>query len=270
MKSFMLKRTWGRRTNRFELKHFHTSNALFWHNWILALSVLLLSGTLCRVARLRLNLIAENPVLLPVALSSFPSVINDWASRDVQIPKYIQKIAGNDDFLYRFFVHKPSNQWVNLYVAYSGRPGIMLGHRPEVCYTADGWIHENSEQLQFQDAHGRQIPCSIHRFHKPGSGYEEMVVLNFYVLNGRIADGERDFSGLGWRTPNLEGNPARYVAQVQISSVLENSVRMAAKDMTVQILNFLPDENGKVKVAGHVEITGDILPALAESLGARQ
>jgi len=39
----------------------------------------------------------------------------------------------------------------------------------------------------------------------------------------------------------------RYVAQVQISSVLENSVRTVAKDMTDLILDFLPDENGKVK-----------------------
>ena len=55
------------------------------------------------------------------------------------------------------------------------------------------------------------------------------------------------FSGLGWRTPNIAGDPARYVAQVQINSVLENSTRTAAKDMTDLILDFFPDQNGKVR-----------------------
>jgi hypothetical protein len=36
------------------------------------------------------------------------------------------------------------------------------------------------------------------------------------------------------------------VAQVQISSVLENSIRKVAEDMAELILDFFPDENGKV------------------------
>jgi len=71
--------------------------------------------------------------------------------------------------------------------------------------------------------------------------------LNFYILNGQITTDESDFSGPFGRRPNIAGDPARYVAQVQISSVLENSIRTAAKDMTDLILNFLPDRNGRVR-----------------------
>jgi hypothetical protein len=78
---------------------------------------------------------------------------------------------------------------------------------------------------------------------------DEIVVLNFYVLNGRLTRDERGFSGVGWRRPNIDGDPARYVAQVQISSVLENSVRTVAKNLTDRILDFLPDENGRVRAA---------------------
>jgi hypothetical protein len=76
---------------------------------------------------------------------------------------------------------------------------------------------------------------------------QEIVVLNYYILNGQITSDERNFSGVGWRTPNIAGDPARYVAQVQISSVLENSVRMAAMDMADLIMDYFPDKNGRVR-----------------------
>jgi hypothetical protein len=75
------------------------------------------------------------------------------------------------------------------------------------------------------------------------------VVLNFYILNGQLTANEDTFSGIGWRTPNIGGNPARYVAQVQISSVLENSARRATADMSELLLDFLPDANGRVRAA---------------------
>ncbi len=76
---------------------------------------------------------------------------------------------------------------------------------------------------------------------------DQKVVLNFYVLNGQLTADENDFSGIFGRRPNIAGDPARYVAQVQISSVLEYSIREAAKDMTDLILDFLPDWNGTVR-----------------------
>jgi hypothetical protein len=84
--------------------------------------------------------------------------------------------------------------------------------------------------------------------------YEQIVVLNFYILNGRITADEKDFSGLLDRKPNIAGDPARYVAQVQISSVLENSIRTAAKDMADVILDFLPDKDGKVRATQITQI----------------
>ena len=71
--------------------------------------------------------------------------------------------------------------------------------------------------------------------------------LNYYIVNGQLTDDESVFSGLGWRTPNIEGDPARYVAQVQISSLQEMTVRSAAKDFTDLVLGYFPEENGKVK-----------------------
>jgi len=82
-----------------------------------------------------------------------------------------------------------------------------------------------------------------------GSEYRERVVLSFYVLEGLITTREKDFSSIWDRRPNIAGNPARYVAQVQISSFLENSVRSSAKALTDLLVNFLPNEQGQVRAA---------------------
>jgi hypothetical protein len=129
-----------------------------------------------------------------------------------------------------------------------------------VCYPAHGWIYDGTEPSQFTSQAGWQIPCLVHRFHKPAPAYDQTVVLNFYILNGQITTDEEAFSGPLGRRPNIAGNPARYVAQVQISSVLEDSIRTAAKDMTDLILDFIPDANGKVKVAEYGNTTSDITP----------
>jgi hypothetical protein len=230
-------------------KHTFTNRAALSFMWLLAIIALLLTGVGYRVAASRLALAIHTPIILPVPLSSFPVEVDGWVSKDVPVPKYIQQAANNDDFLYRLFIRKPTGWWVTVYVAYSGRPRTMLGHRPQVCYVANGWVHESSVESQFLSSRGRPIPCSIHRFYKPGLSDEEIVVLNFYILSGQITRSESGFAGLKWRTPNISGDPAHYIAQVQISSVLENMVRAAAKDVTELILDFFPDKNGKIRAA---------------------
>jgi hypothetical protein len=80
---------------------------------------------------------------------------------------------------------------------------------------------------------------------------DQTIVLNFYVLNGKLTANEKDFSGIFGRRVNIVGDLAKYVAQVQISSVLENSVRMMAKDVADLVLDYLPDENGKVRAVNY-------------------
>lgn len=231
------------------MRRIYTTRILLRRCWLVAVNLLLLSGVIYRITAYQLKLSVQSPIVLAVPLSSFPVRINGWLGKDVPVPEHIQRMAGNDDFLYRIFVHESTGQWAGVYIAYSGRPRTMLGHRPEVCYVAGGWVHDDSIKSNFPAGSDKQIPCLLHRFHKPSPGYEEVVVLNFYVLNGRVTRSESGFSGLGWRTPNIAGNPARFVAQVQISSVLENSVRAIAKDITGRILSFFPDENGVVQAA---------------------
>jgi len=163
--------------------------------------------------------------------------------------------------LSRRYINDATKAWADVYVVYcSSRPAGIVGHKPRVCYPGYGWIHDGTEPLQFVSRAGRQIPCLIHRFHKRAPMHQqETVVLNFYILNGQITADENDFSGPLGRRPNIAGDPARYVAQVQISSVLENFVRTIAKDVTDLVLDYLPDQNGKVRVVEYGNVKDSVL-----------
>jgi len=230
-----------------------------WFIWILAVLLLISSGVTYRLLASHLELLFDTPISLPVPLSAFPTQMGNWVGRDLTIPnttkEYMEKNFA-DDFLSRRYINAATGAWADVYIVYcSSRPGGILGHRPRVCYAGGGWIHDSTESSQFISRAGRQVPCLVHRFHKPAPTHGQIVVLNFYILNGGIIADENYFSGPFGRRPNIAGDPARYVAQVQISSVLENSIRTAAKDMTEQILDFLPDENGRVRAADSKQLT---------------
>jgi len=223
-----------------------------WFLWILAVLLLVSSGVTYRLLASHLKFVFDTPISLPVPLSALPAQIGNWVGRELTIPtttkEYMEKNFA-DDFLTRRYINSATGTWADVYIVYcSSRPGGILGHRPRICLTGAGWVHDSTEPSQFTPTSGRQIPCLVHRFHKPAPAYDQKVVLNFYVLNGQLTTDESDFSSPWGRRPNIAGDPARYVAQVQISSVLENSIRQAAKDMTDLILDYLPDKNGKVRI----------------------
>jgi len=234
-----------------------TGKTRTWFVWLLAALLLTGAGAMYRALASRLELVAGS-ITLPVPLDAYPKRIEQWLGEDVPIPLNIQQVAGNDAFVNRLYENRTSNKWVNVYIAFTAHPRAMLGHRPRVCYVAGGWIHDGTESDQFTSRTGRKLPCLVHRFHRPAPDYEETVVLNFYIVNGRLTSDERVFSGVGFRTPSIDGNLARYAVQVQISSAFENSVREAARDMVELMLEFLPDENGQVRAVGYVKSSGDV------------
>lgn len=226
--------------------------------WFSVFLLLVFSGVVYRVLASHLNLAFDAPIRLPMSLSTFPSHISNWTGTDLTIPnitkEYMEKNFA-DDFLSRRYVNSSNKTWADIYIVYcSSKPGGILGHRPRVCYTAHGWVHDSTEQSHFSSRAGLSIPCLIHRFHKPAPMNDQITVMNFYILNGHITTKESDFSSPSSRRPNLAQNPSQYVAQVQICSVLENSVRTAAKDITELVLDFFPDKNGEVRAADSKEL----------------
>ena len=226
-----------------------------WLAGALALLLLVGSGVAYRAAASKLQQALNDPVELPRPLSEIPIGIEGWAGTDMELPQSIKNYMESnfaDDYVRRQYVKQTATGsiWTSVYVVYcSSRPGGLLGHRPRVCFPANGWNHDETVSSEIVSRSGRRIECLVHQFHKPAPVYGQIFVLSFYVLNGQITLSEDEFSGIFGRRPNISGNPARYVAQVQVSSVLEHSARAAAGDMADVILAYLPDRNGHVGAA---------------------
>jgi hypothetical protein len=229
-----------------------------WLIWILALLLLISAGVSYRALE---SLTFKTVINLPMPLNTFPVLIGNWTGIDLSIPSITQEYMKKnfaDDYISRRYVNGKTQAWVDVYVVYcASRPGGMLGHQPQVCYPGNGWIHDSTEKSQFLTRQGMEIPCLIHRFHKPAPSYDESVILNFFIVNGQLDTNQEGFSGLWGRRFNLTRNPARYVAQVQISSKSENSIRNAAKDMAELIIDLLPDKNGKDRATEKTQTPSD-------------
>lgn len=229
------------------LRCFPSGKIPVWSIWCLTLLLLIVSGIIYRVFASK---IVNTSISLPVPLHNFPEVIGNWTGRDMEIPSTTREYMEQnfaDDYISRRYINETSKEWADVYIVYcSSRPGGMLGHQPRVCYPGSGWIHDSTDKSSFITKQDKNVNCLIHRFHKPQPSYAEITVLNFYVVNGKLSTDQSGFSGFSGRKFNLAQNPARYVAQVQISSLTENSIRAAAKEMTELILDFLPNENGGV------------------------
>jgi EpsI family protein len=186
------------------------------------------------------------PVKLPIPLKAFPMKVGTWQGQDVEMSEAVKKIAGNDDYISRAYVNSRTGQVVYLYVAFSGRPRNMRGHRPQVCYKGAGWNNTASDPVSVDLADGRRMEAMMHRFDRVTPSRQAVAVLNYYVVNGQVELTEEAFTGLGFRTPNLSGDLARYVAQVQISADQDSAILAAAKELCGPLFGFFPIGQGEV------------------------
>ncbi len=207
---------------------------------VAALCILAASGVAYRALWQKMKSSLAVPVKLPAPLKSIPHTIGDWQGEDAKLSETVLEIAGNDDFLSRIYTQPDKRSGVYVYVAFSGRPRYMRGHQPLVCYPNAGYQTESSRQTQITTADGLPIPCMVHHFTRVYPQSDNVVVLNYYIVNGKLALNEKSFSGLGFRSPNLDGDLARYVAQIQISSKSETTVLKAAAELSDTVLRFFP------------------------------
>ena len=220
--------------------------------WFLGIVGLVICGVCYRLSSEYFHRSISVPAKLTAPLSEFPLRVEDWVGTDVSIRETVLETAGNDDYLNRLYKNDNTNEQASVYVAYTTRPQTMLGHRPRVCYKANRWIHDGTEQVKIISSQGHEIPCLLHRFHKPAIREEQVTVLNFYIVNGEFTDDEGAFSGLSWRRPSGSKDIAS-LAQVQISSTLENSARALVVDMAGMITDYLAlspeiDEFSKIQL----------------------
>ena len=106
-----------------------------------------------------------------------------------------------------------------------------MPHRPEVCYPGIGHTMRSNEPREVALADGTKLPCILYTFTRGGRmGDQAMIVLNYYVIDGRYA---RDVSLLRSRAWRGSGG-VRYVAQVQIVCSGGTGSDLASSERTVR------------------------------------
>ena len=157
-------------------------------------------------------------VALEQPLSSLPLEFGHWKGVDVPIDERILKVAGVDDHVSRRYKNSRTGRVVDLYFAYTNRPSNMLGHRPSVCYPSQGWTANEPRVEKVTLSDGSTLSYLIHHFTRDEPFYEGLVVLNYYILQGKHTTDWTDFWSPKWRGANRAKNPNFYVAQVQIAA----------------------------------------------------
>ncbi|MHC4551319.1 MAG: exosortase C-terminal domain/associated protein EpsI [Planctomycetota bacterium] len=207
---------------------------------IVAIVLILASGWVYQKLDLHIDKLSNVKVYPEIPFTQFPMEFGPWKGKHVEISETVLQVAHNDDYLSRLYVDADRRFHASVYVAYTAEPRRMLGHRPRRCYTGSGWSHQETRSDQITTAGGRDIPVLVHRFHWPGMDYQEIAVVNFYVVNGALTSDHRSFSGLRFRRPKITDGRAEYVAQVQVSSVSEAAAKALAQELSDEILRHLP------------------------------
>lgn len=207
---------------------------------------LVLSGVGYRLAASALGAAISERVKLPRPIKVLPMQIDSWSGKEVELSEAVQRVAGNDDYVNRLYQREGTGEIVGLYVAYTGRPSTMLGHRPTVCYPKAGHSYLGTENISLHYG-STEAPAMVHSFFKPGVVDTRTVVLNYYVLGGHITADENSFWSLGWRSPNLARDANHYVAQIQVTTLAELDTASArrrviefAEASLPQIISLLP------------------------------
>lgn len=199
------------------------------------------SGWLYQKSASYLNVLSKIKVQPAIPFNQFPMQIGPWQGTPVSISETVLKVAANDDYLVRAYADRDRHLHATVYMAYTAEPRRMLGHRPRVCYVGGGWIHDGTQDDRITTLGQKEIPISIHRFHRPGLDYQEVTVVNYYVVNGTVTSDHKSFSGLRFRRPKVTNGRAEYVAQVQISSNSEMAARTLAQELSDEFFRYLPE-----------------------------
>jgi len=126
----------------------------------------------------------------------------------------IAKATDTDQLLSRAYRQLKGAGSVSLFIGYGIRLRDLLPHRPEVCYPGNGWALRDTQRVELEISAGDRLPCQVHRFTRGGLSSESMVVLNYYIVDGRYCADVTLLRSMSWK----RDGSSHYAAQVQVAS----------------------------------------------------
>lgn len=179
-------------------------------------SILILAcGLAYRALAARLSAVGTASPIASEALRRLPMQIGDWTGQDVPLDETIVRKTGTDGHMNRRYSRHNGLENVGLYIAYGVTARALAGHRPENCYKGAGWTLIDRQSMEVSLADGSTLPCSVFSFSRGGLNVEKIVVLDYFIVDGRHCGDASLLLSRAWRGSGT----VDYVAQVQISSM---------------------------------------------------
>jgi hypothetical protein len=169
-------------------------------------------GAAHRTLTARLTSPADASSMSPDALEKLPLQISQWTGQEEPLDEAVIEATDTDAHISRRYCRYNALEQVWLYIAAGKRARDLMPHRPEVCYTGAGWTRINNNPMELLLDDGTALPCSVFQFTKGVLNTKKVVVLDYYIVDGRFC---RDISLLRSKIWRGSGS-VDYVVQVQI------------------------------------------------------
>ena len=154
--------------------------------------------------------------ITPEALNGFPLQMGSWIGVDVPLDPAIVTRTDTDAHINRNYSRAGGTENLGLYVAGGVKVRDLAPHRPEVCYTGNGWTLERRRPLEYPLSDGKTLLCWLFTFSRGSLEAQEMVVLYYYIVDGRFCRDVAELRFNFWRIG--------YVGQVQVAAPVTRSL----------------------------------------------
>ena len=173
---------------------------------------MLVFGAGYRMYAAQLNVSSTLPAMPVGALDKLPFQIGTWQGQDKPLDEATVKATDTDAHISRNYSRPgiASNVW--LYVACGVNARDLMPHRPEVCYTGNGWRLDDRKVKKLPLSDGTELPCNIFQFTRGSVGKDRLLVLYYYIVDGQYCHDVSLLRSKAWRGSGT----VRYVAQVEM------------------------------------------------------
>jgi len=171
-----------------------------------------LFGSGYRVLAARLAAPVTATPIAAAALERLPQQIGGWTGQEVPLDEAIVRATDTDAHVSRSYLRHGGLTSVYLYIACGVKARDLMPHRPEVCYTGNGWTLEDRDSVELPLIDGEKLPCNILRFSRGALDTKAVVVLDYYIVDGQYCPDVSLLRSKAWRGSGV----VQYVAQVEI------------------------------------------------------
>lgn len=150
----------------------------------------------------------------PAVMGQLPLQIGGWTGLDVPLDDAVKRATGVDMHISRQYLRLNGMEAVGLYVASGGRTRALVAHRPEVCYTANGWTLFDRRAMALPLGNGQTLSCTAFQFSRGGFDSERKAVLCYYIVDGEYCGDASLLRSKVW----YGSDRVDYAVQVQIAA----------------------------------------------------